>query len=138
GGRFESGAPRPKAPPTRARRAAVVLLLAAAVLGVGAALYRILGPGEARDDVSNGTAQEVPPWKPRPPLTLEELAKLPSPLDALKRAAMGLPGDAPPELLAVLGDHARFPLPAQTTAQLQATHWMAQTGDGRLLAVPWW
>jgi len=44
---------------------------------------------------------------------------------------MELPGDAPPELLAILGDPARFPLPAQTTS-----HWMAQTGDGRLLAVP--
>src|SRR5262249_44503712 len=37
----------------------------------------------------------------------------------------------PPELLAVLGDVPRFPLPAQ-----MGSHWMAQTGDGRLLAVP--
>src|SRR5262249_26537816 len=75
--------------------------------------------------------QEAPPWKPRPPLTPQELAKLPRPLDALKREAMKLPEDAPPELLAVLGDPARFPLPAGLN-----THWMAQTGDGRLLAVP--
>src|SRR5215475_11524973 len=68
----------------------------------------------------------------RPPLTLEKLAKLPSPLDALKREAMELPEDAPPELVAVLGDPARFTLP-QTAA---VSHRMAQTGDGRLLAVP--
>jgi WD40 repeat protein len=66
-------------------------------------------------------------------LTLEELAKLPSPLDALKRETMELPADAPPEVLAVLGDRGRFPLPPRKTS-----HWMDQTGDGRLLAVPWW
>jgi WD40 repeat protein len=85
---------------------------------------------------TNGPAAEVA-WKARPPLPLEELAKLPSPLDALKREAMELPEDAPPELLAVLGDPVHFPLPALPAAQA-VSHWMAQTGDGRLLAVPWW
>jgi WD40 repeat protein/serine/threonine protein kinase len=79
---------------------------------------------------ANGTPPEAL-WKPRTPLTLEELAKMTSPLDALKRKAMELPGDAPPELLAILGDPARFPLPERTSS-----HWMAQTDDGRLLAVP--
>jgi WD40 repeat protein/serine/threonine protein kinase len=82
---------------------------------------------------ANGTAQEAPPWKPRPPLTPEELANLRSPLDELKRESMELPADAPPEVLAVLGDRGRFPLPPR-----KSTHWMDQTSDGRLLAVPWW
>src|SRR5262249_49870446 len=113
----------------------------AALIGVGCvALYWIfLRPQETETpNGTDGAAQEAPPCKPRPRLTLEELAKLPSPLDALKREAMELPEDAPPELLAVLGDRARFPLPAQAIPQQQTTHWMAQTGDGRLLAVPWW
>ncbi|HKB37538.1 MAG TPA: serine/threonine-protein kinase, partial [Gemmataceae bacterium] len=107
----------------------------AALIGVGCVvLYWIFWrPQETETpNGTNGAAQEAPPWKPRPPLTLEELAKLPSPLDALKREAMELPEDAPPELLAVLGDRGRFPLPGRA-----ASHWMAQTGDGRLLAVPY-
>jgi len=64
-------------------------------------------------------------------LTPRELAKRPSPLDTLKRDLLELPADAPAELLAVLGDPARFPLPTR-----RDSHWMAQTGDGRLLAVP--
>jgi hypothetical protein len=111
----------------------------AALIGVGCvALYWIFWRPQETANGTNGAAQEAPPWKPRPPLTLEELAKLPSPLDALKREAMELPEDAPPELLAVLGDPVRFPLPAQTTTQLPTTQWMARIGDGRLLAVPWW
>src|SRR5262249_51996774 len=77
------------------------LAACAALLAVGCvALYWIFWrPQEAQTpNGDNGTEQEVQPWKPRPPLTLEELAKLPSPLDALKREAMELPGDAPPEL----------------------------------------
>jgi WD40 repeat protein len=129
-----AGRPKPQAPGKRFPRiAAVLLLLAVAALGVSAVVYQVLWrTNEVKTpDTPNGAAQEAPPWKPRPPLTAEELAKLPSPLDALKREAMELPEDAPPELLAVLGDPAHFPLPAQIN-----THWMAQTGDGRLLAVP--
>src|SRR5262249_14637983 len=106
----------------------------AALIGVGCvALYWIFWrPQETgTPNGANGTAQEALPWKPRPPLTLEELARLPSPLDALKREAMDLPPDAPSELLAVLGDPPRFDLPDRTNS-----HWMAQTNDGRLLAVP--
>jgi serine/threonine protein kinase len=110
------------------------LAACAALIGVGCvALYWIFWrPHDAKTpDTPNDAAQEAPPWKPRPPLTLEELAKLPSPLDSLKREAMKLPEDAPPELLAVLGDPARFSLSGQG-----GCGWMAQTGDGRLLAVP--
>jgi WD40 repeat protein len=131
-----AGAPKPQAPGNRFPRAAVLLLLAVAALGVSGALYQFLWRRneEKTPDKPNGIAQETPAWKPRAPLTLEELAKLPSPLDALKREAMELPEDAPPELLAVLGDPVRFPLPAGLNTH--QTHWMAQTGDGRLLAVP--
>jgi WD40 repeat protein len=127
------GAPKPRAPRARGRRVAAVLLLAVAVLGAGTALYWALGQRDKakEPDVSNGTAQEAPPWRPRPPLTPEELAKLPSPLDALKREAMGLPENAPPGMLAILGEIPRFP--ARTGV---GGHWMAQTSDGRLLAVP--
>ncbi len=106
----------------------------AALIAVGCvAVYWIFwrSDKEKATDRANGTVQETQPSRPRPPLTPEELARLPSPLDALKREAMELPGDAPPELLAVLGDFPRFSLPARTN-----THWMAQTNDGRLLAVP--
>jgi hypothetical protein len=125
--------PRPAGRKPAPRWVVAALLLAVAVLGVSAVLYRVLGPRDESKtpDTSNGTAQEAPLWKPWPSLTLAELAKRPSPLDALKREAMELPEDAPPELLAVLGDPARFPSPERTDK-----HWMAQTDDGRLLAVP--
>jgi WD40 repeat protein len=106
----------------------------AALIGVaGVALYWVFWrPREAEMlNGANGTAPEVPPWKPRPPWTPEEMAKLPNPLDALKREAMGVPENAPPELLAVLGGFPRFALPEQTNS-----HWMGQSNDGRLLAVP--
>src|SRR5262249_19586161 len=77
----------------------------------------------------NSAGQGAP--QRRPPLTLEELAKLPSPLDALKREAMGVPANAPPELVAVLGGFPRFALPERTES-----HWMAQTSDGQRLPVP--
>ena len=80
------------------------------------------------------------PFVARPPLTPEELAKLPSPLDGRKRddirpellalAGGGDPAQAPPELVAVLGD-GRFVLPGEGL-----TSWMAQSPDGKLLAVP--
>jgi WD40 repeat protein len=120
-------------PPGKSAYSARRLAACAGLIALGCvALYWIFwGPHEApTQNGTNGPAAEVA-WKPRPSLTLEELAKLPSPLDALKRETMELPEDAPPELLTVLGDPARFSVPAQTSC-----HWMAQTGDGRLLAVP--
>jgi hypothetical protein len=122
--RNEGGAAKPQLPRARGRRvAAVLVLLAVAVLGVSAVVYQLLWrTNEVKTpDTSNGAAQEAPPWKPRPPLTLEELAKLPSPFDALKREAMELPEDAPPELLAVLGGFPRFDLPERA-----GSHWMAR------------
>jgi WD40 repeat protein len=107
----------------------LLLLLGVAVLGGGAAAYWLLW-GSSGDKAPEG-AQETAPWKPRPPLTASQLARMPSPLDALKRPGMELPESAPPELVAVLGGFPRFPLPERTTS-----HWMGQTSDGRLLAVP--
>jgi WD40 repeat protein len=133
--RHEGGAAKPQAPPTRGLRVVAVLLVAALVLGVSAALYWVLGQRDKakQPDAVNGAAQAAPTWKPRPPLTAQELAKLPSPLDALKREAMGVPRYAPAELVAVLGGFPRFVLPDRTST----SHWMAQSDDGRLLAVPW-
>jgi WD40 repeat protein/serine/threonine protein kinase len=130
----ERAVPKPQARRPRAQWVAAVLLLAVAVLGVSAALYWALRQRDEtkKPEAPNGAAKEAPPWKPRPPLTPEELAKLPSPLDALKREAMGVPQHAPAELVAVLGGFPRFVLPERT----EGSHWMAQSSDGRLLAVP--
>ncbi len=78
--------------------------------------------------------------QPPRPLTPEERAKLPSPIDGRKRddirpdllalAGGGNPVQAPPELVAVLGD-GRFVLPGEGL-----TSWMAPSPDGKLLAVP--
>jgi WD40 repeat protein len=110
------------------------LAACAALIGVGCVvLYWIFcrPQGAKTPNGANSAAEEAPPWKPRRPLTVEELAKLPNPLDALKRQATQLPPDAPAELVAVLGEPPRFPLPERAIS-----HWMAQTNDGRLLAVP--
>jgi WD40 repeat protein len=115
----------------RARWAVAVLFLGIALLGGGVAAYRAFRPGADASPPDNSTDPSGEKPQPRRALTLEELAKLRSPLDALEREAMELPGDAPPELVAILGERPRFPLPAQTVS-----HWMAQSGDGRLLAVP--
>ena len=64
-------------------------------------------------------------------MTLAELAKLASPLDALKREEMRVPRKAPPEVIAVLGGDPPFRLPTRGHS-----HWMAQSPDGHLLAVP--
>src|SRR5262249_48760071 len=127
--------------PGKAAYSARRLAACAALIAVGcvAAYWVFRRPDETKTpDGANGTVAsreherpENEPWKPRPPLTPEELARLPSPLAALTREAMELPGDAPPEVVAVLGEFPRFPLPERTNS-----HWMAQTGDGRLLAVP--
>jgi WD40 repeat protein len=80
-----------------------------------------------------------PSWQPRRPLSAEELADLPDPLDNWRREEIppsllppvGLPKDAPQlHLVGVLGE-GRFRLPRP-----DPTHWPAQTRDGRLLALP--
>jgi WD40 repeat protein len=121
--------PRGKVAYSPRRLAACAALI---VVGCIAAYWILWRPDKAKmTDGANGPSQEAPSSQPRPPLTPEELAKLPSPLDALKREAMGVPENAPAELVAILGGFPRFPLPERTTG-----HWMGQTNDGRLLAVP--
>lgn len=76
-------------------------------------------------------------WRPRAPLTPEELAALPDPLDDWRREAIpasllsqvGGRMEAPAELIGILGD-GRFWMPRSGE-----THWPAQTADGRLLAI---
>jgi WD40 repeat protein len=123
--------PADRARRERGPRVLTLLLLAVLVLGVG---LLVSWPLWHRNEIhapppSNGVVQEAS--QSRPPLTTEDLAKLPSPLDAVKREAMGLPSNAPPELLAILGGVPRFAFPERTNS-----HWMGQTSDGRLLAVP--
>src|SRR5712692_3403980 len=104
-------------PPSKAAYSVRRLAACAALIAVGciAAYWIFWRPDEAKaPHGANGTVQEAPPWQPRPPLTPEELARLPSPLDALKREAMELPENAPPEMLAVLGEFPRFRLPERT------------------------
>src|SRR5262249_32874368 len=133
----EPRTPRPSEQTKRPGRTGRFLRWAAcaALIGVGCVAlcwWIFWRPQQAQTpNGTNATAAETPPWKPRPPLTPQELAKLPSPLDALKREAMELPEGAPPELVAILGERPRFPFPPQSNSS-----WMAQTGDGRLLAVP--
>ncbi len=121
------------APPPRRRRwplGAAALLLA---LGVAAAL-RVL-PGGDRP-AGGGAGRPLPVKVP----TAEDLARSPSAADGLRRedippvllarAGGGDPKEAPAELVAVLGE-SRFALP-----QEGLTHWMAQSPDGRLIALP--
>src|SRR5262249_39812585 len=79
------------------------------------------------------------PWKPRPPLSADELANLPDLLDGWRRDRLparllaSVAGDAPdalPELVGGLGD-GPFRLPRSEHA-----HWPTQPADGRLLALP--
>lgn len=128
-----AAAPNPPPRGWRARRAALagLLLLGLALAGGAVARRGLPRPDEApAPDGANGPASEGPPQAWRPP-TSEELAKRPSPLDTLKREGLGLPANAPPELRAVLGQPRRFPL-----LQRGELRGMAQSGDGRLLAVP--
>src|SRR5262249_35015694 len=131
--------PPKRAGPKRPLRAAAAFLVGALVLGGGATAYHFFGQpdettapdGENRErkrpeETANHPRKrpEKEPWQPRPPLTPEELAKLSSPFDTLKRKTMDLPDDAPPEWVAVLGDRRRFPLPEGMNS-----HWMDQTRD---------
>jgi WD40 repeat protein/serine/threonine protein kinase len=107
-------------------------LAACAILLAGSiAAYRIFWRAD-KTKPPDSPAQAAPQLgKPWLPVTPEELARRPSPLDALKREGMRLPENAPPEMIALIGEPARFRLP-----ELALTHWMAQSADGRLLAVP--
>jgi WD40 repeat protein len=133
--------------PGRARRRGPLLAAAAIVLALVGTLTTvvILRPWEAGPAISpigggKGSEASATPFVPRPPLTAEELARLPSPLDGRKRediapvllalAGGGDPAQAPAELVAVLGDvHFRLP-------DRGLRGGMAQTADGKVLAVP--
>jgi eukaryotic-like serine/threonine-protein kinase len=78
------------------------------------------------------------PWQPRPPLTPEELAKLPDPLDDWRPEEIpvgtvsqvrGEGKETLPELIALLGDG-----PFRMIRK-DATHWPTQSPDGRRLAI---
>jgi serine/threonine protein kinase len=97
-------------------------------------------PGEAKE--ANGAASAAPavqPWRPRPPRSAEELAKLSSPLDGRKRADIprallalaggGDPDRAPPELVAVLGEQA----PVQGLAVSPEGRFVACGGNDHLV-----
>jgi WD40 repeat protein len=117
---------------------ALVLMAVLAVLGAVSFNGGLFRRGEENQAAPGSGRVEVD--QPPRPLTPEELAKLPSPLDGRKRddiprgllalAGGGDPAQAPPELVAVLGDN-RFVLPGDGLAS-----WMAPSPDGKLLAVP--
>ena len=103
-------------------------------------LIGFFGHGNIVPDTKKGEPPVTEkPFVPRPPLTEEELAKLPSPLDGHKReqippvllalAGNGNPAQAPPELVAVLSDD-RFRLPQDGLVGR-----MEESPDGNLLAV---
>jgi hypothetical protein len=99
-------------------------------------------PDERDDPPTDPGAESVKPreWQPRPPLTPEELAKLPSPLDGRKRADIppgllalaggGDPDKAPAEPVAVLGFGGPFTLP-----RFAGTNQPEISPDGKWLAV---
>jgi WD40 repeat protein/serine/threonine protein kinase len=123
------------------RRAAVAGSLLVVVLGGSLAAVRFAEPSadSSASSTAKGAAALVPSEQKKQPLRALLVAgsptmpplRLPSPLDALERQSAALPDDAPPELLTVLGDAPRFTMPVD-----QTVHWMAQTRDGQLLAVP--
>jgi WD40 repeat protein len=125
----------------RPRRTVLVIAAALLLLAAGAfPAYYLLRPGESGRDGTENPSPAPAPFVPRRPLTADELAALPSPLDGRKRedvpagllalAGGGDPGKAPAEVVAILGD-AWFVLPGEGPGG-----WMARSPDGNLLAVP--
>ncbi len=125
-------------PRARTAAAAGVLLVATAILALF--LWSRQGGSAQREDSGPAKAVQAPaPFAPRPVLAPDELANLPSPLDAFDPgrlpaaafalASHGTPPQAPPGLVAVLGDCA-FHLPGPGP-----TGWMDESADGTLLAV---
>jgi WD40 repeat protein len=116
------------------RLAAAVAVVLIGVLACALGPWSPPGPGDPRGEPSPAET-----WRPRPPLTPDELARRSSPFDDLDRK--NLPNDAvarifggadraPPELVAVLdGSPSRLPRPGRTS-------WFAQDREGRWLAVP--
>jgi hypothetical protein len=127
------------APPRRRRRMAPVALatVGLAVL-VAVGVYLALGRGDRGEPLDDSGAASA--GAPKLPLTPEELAKLPSPLDGRKRsdippellalAGGGDPDKASAELVGVLG-HWPFRLPRWATS-----YFPALSSDTKWLAVP--
>jgi serine/threonine protein kinase/WD40 repeat protein len=123
--------------PARAKRPRGLLLAAAAVALIGVLVFALLRWSPLGSDEPRNGSPQAAPWRPRPPLTREALARLSSPFDALDRK--DLPGDAiawtfggrdkaPPELVALLdGSPSRFPRPGRTSgfAEDRAGKWLA-------------
>src|SRR5262249_49581374 len=88
-------------------------------------------PQPQADFGASGAPSPTPAVAPGPArLTAAELARLPSPLDAVNREIAGWRTDAPADVLAVL-DRTRFAVPRRDLA-----HWMTLSPDRQLLAVP--
>ncbi len=123
--------------PVRPKPSRGMLLAAAALLlsGLTFGLYYWSHPGS---DGSGSGPPQTQPWRPRPALTADELARLPSPFDGLesKDIPTGAPArifggadKSPPGLVAVLdGSPSRIPRPGRTS-------WFAQDRAGKWLAV---
>jgi WD40 repeat protein len=114
------------------RNATVILGLGAAMVGATIAAYRWFPSREVATTVSVARkyTREAPPSALRPPRSLEDLAKLKSPLDALIRGSMELPDTTPSEVLAVLGGKEHFAHEGYDTPVLS----VAFSPDGRTLA----
>jgi WD40 repeat protein len=117
--------------------ATAVLVVVAVVVAVGVGWWLHARDNDRKANPQSPQGAGAQAWQPRPPLTQEELAKLPDPLDDWRREAMPvgaltwLRGDnALPELIGLLGDG-----PFRVVRK-GATHWPVQSADGRLLALP--
>jgi WD40 repeat protein/serine/threonine protein kinase len=127
----------PRAPHRRRRTLAlaVAAVLLMGIIGGSAAYWRL-----HLDDGKVAVKSVVNPNAPRR-RTLEELLKQPSPFDGRKRediprgllalAGGGDPDQAPAEVVAMLGEQRKFPLPENG-----ARGRIALSGDGKMLAVP--
>jgi WD40 repeat protein/serine/threonine protein kinase len=133
----------PAVPPARPRPGPGKRLLTAGRLSAAVAVVGVVLAGW----LTRGWWLPAPPppatqpesWKPRPPLTADELANLPDPLDGWRRDRVpenmlaSAVGDAPgalPELVGVLGN------PPFLLPQKEPAHWPTQSPDGRLVALP--
>src|SRR5262249_22070822 len=123
----ESAPGSPAVPPSRRRRvvmaaALAALLIALAALAAWLKLWQRPAPGAESGDAT--------PDRSVGPVTPLELRREDIPPTLLTLAGGGDPAQAPPELVAVLGD-GRFLFP-----RIGQMSWMEQSPDGKLLAVP--
>src|SRR5262249_10209419 len=127
-----------KAAPARRRRTALVAVAAGLLLAVGLTIAYFATRQQNHQTAEN----DNPPVENSPPPVADKTGLKPTDefFAALKRANIpphllalaggGDPDQAPPELVAVLGD-GRFVLPNGGIRD-----WMAHSPDGKLLAVP--